>query len=554
MDIYITSRIIRTLIPAVSLLIAGWQAFKKIKQYDKEYLEALIVKERYDLLLDVIRGGLADINLITGEAYRSPKVKATFGYNADEMNDPFPQSTKYILEEDRDMVLGTLDNAIQTGKKSVECSFRMICKDKSIKWIYAAGTIVRDLEGVATRLLAKYVDITDLKLLEEEANLSKERYGFAIEAMDSGIWDWNIKTDKIYRTLRFKQILGLKEDFEGSKEDFQSLVHEEDREYIKENLNKFIKGEIEHYRLTYRIYHQNGNILWVSSKAILIRDKNGNPIRVVGGLSDITKLKTLESELRIALNNANTANKAKNEFLTNISHEIRTPINAISGLAYVILNNTDTSYLQKKYLDAIISSSDSLITVIDQILDISQIENKKIELKPTLFQLESFFKNIYDLYSNKASQKGIQLILEYDNYLPEHVFADKGKINQIIVNLLSNAIKFTEEGEINLIVQQKNTNAENVNILIKVKDTGVGIKQEYTSIIFDKFVQVDSSVNRKYNGTGLGLNICSELVKLLGGKISVSSVEGKGTEFIIHLQLSNNPFEESNKALISMAS
>jgi PAS domain S-box-containing protein len=552
MDMYITSRLIRALIPTVFFLIIGWQVLKTIKKHDKEYSEAIIAKERYDMLLHAIRGGIADINLITGEAYRSPKVKATFGFYEDEMNDSFPESLKYILEDDRDKIRDALDKAINLGQRNFESSFRIVCKDKSIKWMYAAATIVRNSEGKATRLFAKYVDITDLKLLEEKATIYKERYEFALEAMDSGVWEWDINADKVYRSLRFKQILGLNEDYEGTREDFQSLVHEEDKKNLNITLNKLIKGEITQYELSYRVYHQNGNILWVLSRAILIRDLSGNPIRVVGGLSDITKLKTLESELREALNNANIANQAKNEFLTNISHEIRTPINAISGLAYVLLNNTDTSYLQKKYLDAIISSAESLITVIDQILDISQIENKKIQLKPALFKLEGFFKNIYDIYSIKASQKGIHLILEYDQNLPEYIFADKGKINQIIVNLLSNAIKFTEEGKISLEVQQKNVSSDSVIIMIKVKDTGIGIKQEYTKIIFDRFVQLDLSANRKYNGTGLGLSICSELVKLLDGNISVNSIEGKGTEFTVNLQLSNNSFEEN--ALLPMAS
>ncbi len=247
---------------------------------------------------------------------------------------------------------------------------------------------------------------------------------------------------------------------------------------------------------------------------------------------------------------AEEANQAKSRFLANMSHEIRTPLNGISGFAQ-ILNETNLSDEQGKFLYHILKSSEILIELINQILDLSKIEAGEMKLESYPFNLKKLLNDILNMFSPKIDEKNLKLNLVFDDYCPEWISGDALRLKQILINLTGNAVKFTEKGEISIKVYAENKVENKVDIYFEVKDTGIGIPAEKVSNLFNPFYQTDDSTTRKYGGTGLGLAVTKELIELMGGKIEVESAENIGSTFKFKIsfqfaEIFNQNFSEKN--------
>jgi signal transduction histidine kinase/CheY-like chemotaxis protein len=241
--------------------------------------------------------------------------------------------------------------------------------------------------------------------------------------------------------------------------------------------------------------------------------------------------------LRISEQNAQIANKAKTEFLATMSHEIRTPMNGVIGMAQV-LQNTDLTEQQKHYVDIMTRSGENLLVIINDILDFSKIEANQLELNLDTHNLEQILDDVISLLRHKAKNKSIDMAFNYDPHLPKLFNVDSHRLTQVLTNLLGNAIKFTPKGKITVRVTQDNKSEhDKQNILIEIKDTGIGISKEKLKVIFDKFTQAESSTTRKFGGTGLGLAISKRIVEAMDGSLKVRSKLGKGSTFIISLPL-----------------
>lgn len=250
------------------------------------------------------------------------------------------------------------------------------------------------------------------------------------------------------------------------------------------------------------------------------------------------KIKAEEAALR-----AEQSEKAKEEFLANMSHEIRTPMNAIMGMTRLLIDK-DPKETQKRYLRAIRQSSDNLLVIINDILDLSKIDAGKMELEQVPFILRNLLNNLEEIMKFKSEEKNLAFSIEIDDNIPECIIGDPVRLNQILINLTGNAIKFTESGYVKVICKLLKRENDRQLISFIVKDTGVGIASDKLDGIFESFSQADKATTRKFGGTGLGLSISKKLVDLAGGKIIAESELGKGSEFRVEL-----PFETGDPAL-----
>ncbi len=254
-------------------------------------------------------------------------------------------------------------------------------------------------------------------------------------------------------------------------------------------------------------------------------------------ISDITTLKNTEAELVQSRDQALSASQAKSEFLANMSHEMRTPLNAIIGLIYILMQSNPLTPDQKKYISTLQVSADSLLMLINELLDLTKIETSSVEFERISFHLPELLRETFHIMELKAKEKGLALSLDIDPKLHPIYYGDPMRIRQIVLNLLSNAVKFTESGKIILRMRGLQRGNDRMDIIISVSDTGIGIPREKHECVFENFVQADASTTRKFGGTGLGLAISKKLTEQMHGKISVDSAPGKGSTFTVRLPL-----------------
>ena len=289
---------------------------------------------------------------------------------------------------------------------------------------------------------------------------------------------------------------------------------------------------------------KDGKTISAMCRAWILKEDRNEEAQIWGLVKDITELKNVELKLKKAMDEAERANKIKGEFLANMSHEIRTPMNGVIGMCNLLLC-TNLSEEQLDYADSIKISAETLLKIINDILDISRIEAGKVELDIKEFNIQKWLKQTNSIISLKAKEKGLEYLVKIEEEVPAFLFGDPLKLRQVFINLTSNAVKFTETGKVDVVVSKLEEVDNDVFIKFTVTDTGIGVAEEKLTKIFDSFSQVDSSSKRMYSGTGLGLTISKKMVKLMGGEIGVNSEIGKGSEFWFTTKLAKSRSKES---------
>ena len=325
-------------------------------------------------------------------------------------------------------------------------------------------------------------------------------------------------------------MLGYRADEYLENADFwRSCVHPEDLARVEaEQVQLFEKGQ---HLAEYRFRKKDGSYCWVSDEQHLTRDAGGRPIEVVGSWSDIDSRKAAEQAIQAAQAELEKANDAKSAFLANMSHEIRTPMNAVLGLSHLALK-TDPSPRQRDYLIKIRNSGQHLLGIINEILDFSKIEAGKLTVENIEFDLDKVLENVSNLISEKASEKGLELVFDIEpSVVSSRLRGDPLRLGQILINFCNNAVKFTEEGEIVIRAQVLDVLEDNQVVKFSVSDTGIGMTDAQMERLFQAFEQADTSTTRKYGGTGLGLAISKRLAELMNGNVGVTSELGKGSTF-----------------------
>jgi len=366
----------------------------------------------------------------------------------------------------------------------------------------------------------------------------------AMELAHSGHWEIQISNKDFWTvSASTAEILGLlpsKQNRYNLSQDWAKQIFAVDpiaAQSSSQALDTAILQGQQNYSLTYPFLRPNdGRQIWVRSMARVVCDSSGRPEHVYGAIQDVTEEFLMKQELMHSKDSAESANKAKSEFLANMSHEIRTPMNAIIGLTELALRQNLTPRLQD-YLNKIRVASRSLLSLLNDILDLSKIESGKLDIEATGFNLDDVLENLAAVLSSDIEAKGLELLFDRRPDVPVRLIGDPLRLGQVLMNLCGNAKKFTEKGSIVVTTEVISRQVENVLLRFSVKDSGMGMTSEQIKKLFQPFIQADTSITRKFGGTGLGLAICMQLLELMGGRIWVESEVNKGSCFYFELAM-----------------
>jgi PAS domain S-box-containing protein len=367
-----------------------------------------------------------------------------------------------------------------------------------------------------------------------------------LQAANVGVWELDLKSGVLTFDDTMYKLFGLSRKQElDLKSAYGRLIHPDDRALVMAGTYDRINSGESRFSIEFRVVHPDGTMRHILGNMFVERNEEGIPIKIVGADSDITELRNTQDQLREtrdmaahaveAREHAESANRFKSRFLANISHEIRTPLAVIRGYSE-ILAQAEANPQRKSWIERILHSSEQLELLINDIMDISKVEAGKLELQLESVSLSPILADVKELLNIKASEKGIGLIFSMEGHVPPFIRTDPLRLKQILINIIGNAIKFTDHGQVSVTTTMMPANEKTAHELLAfvVSDTGIGMTPEERGKIFKAFTQADSSISRKFGGSGLGLSISLGLAHLLGGDIVVDNSEpGKGSTFTI---------------------
>jgi PAS domain S-box-containing protein len=424
-------------------------------------------------------------------------------------------------------------NSVLNGEQD-QFSLEYPCHSPDVKRWFILN--VSGLKGLRHGVVISHTNITERKQIELALLESESKFRSYIDNSPDGVFVVDENGHYLEVNHSAAKITGYSED-ELLHMFIHDLLPPESVEFALHQFN--ILKETGYSSSEFQYLNKNGIKFWWSVDAVEL-SKN----RYLGFTKNITKRKLAEQGLIEAKVAADSANIAKTQFLANMSHEIRTPMNGVIGMTDLLLD-TDLDRTQRKYSELIKKSGNNLLQLINDMLDLAKIESQKMELEVRPFDLRTEVTGTIALLSLQAREKGLELGAVIDPDVPTLLKGDAGRLRQIMTNLIGNALKFTPHGAVALNIHQENADAQKVLLLFSVTDSGIGIPADKLGCIFESFTQADDSTTRKYGGTGLGLSISKQLVEMMGGKIGVESLEGKGSVFWFSVMLERQSSEES---------
>lgn len=455
------------------------------------------------------------------------------------------EGDRELLERAMDLSSEELSESNAKLKRQVDIHLKTLQKLKeSLVSLDIDGS--QFVDGTDLVKIAEYLqtEIDKRRKAEKDLKASRQRYKLLVETAQDIIYRINKKGHFTYMNPVAYRLSGYTKS-EIKKMNYLDVIRDDHKEKVKDFYINQIKELKKTTYLEFPIQTKKEREFWVGQNVqLIIEDGEYQGIQAVA--RDITEIRRISEDLKTAKIEAEASSRAKEEFLANMSHEIRTPMNAIIGMAR-LLKKTPLDSEQKKYLQAILTSSNNLIALINDILNLSKIESGKLEIENLGFGIVDLLESLY--YSQKiiADTKKIDFRYSADSSVPKILRGDPYRLNQILTNLVNNAIKFTQNGFVELTVKLHEKAENKYWIIFSVRDTGIGIAEDKLGEIFESFTQADTSVTRRFGGTGLGLTITKSLVKMMNGELAVRSTLGEGTEFTVVI-----PFEEGKTVEVNI--
>lgn len=481
-----------------------------------------------------------------------------FGYRLPDVSASPYQMRRYFHPDDFRLYWKALSAHLRGASGPFEKEFRIRRYDGGWAWALQRGRVIaRDENGRPMVMSGTITDITRRKSAEEALFQSQQMLRLVFDTVPQRIY-WKDR-DLYYlgcnRTCAEAAGLSDPEDIVG-RTDYELAWSDMADQYRADDL-AIIRSGWPRIGFEHPVHRSDSSFSWERSSKIPLHDKDGEIIGLLCVNEDITEAKVAEERLREAKQHAESADRAKSEFLALMSHEIRTPLNAVIGCSSMLLE-ISTDERQRELLKIIDAGGEALLSLINDILDLSKIESGRIELEEVNFDLRDAIRETVELFSIKAQQKHLELSTFIAPEVPRQLIADRARLNQIITNLVSNAIKFTPQGSVSIglnaepmadpaegeqwarLAQLRREHGPGVRyqrIRLTVRDSGIGMTEQQQARLFQPFTQANRSIASKFGGTGLGLVICKRLAELMQGEVEIQSAPGEGSIFTVSLQL-----------------
>ena len=430
------------------------------------------------------------------------------GFRANVLGIMASGRTEIVFEDSRDAVTGEVRHF-----KSIKRPFK-------------------DAQG-RNQILVIAHDITDVVHAQRQVAQSEFTLRQVMKATQDGIWDWHVPSGRLTHNERWFGILGFDAgEIEDHVDAFSRQLHPDDRAQVWASIERLVAGTDAHYRSEHRMVRKDGSVIWVLDRGRVVeRDAQGRAVRVVGAYTDISERRHDQAALEQALALAQSATRAKSEFLATMSHELRTPMNGILGMAQLLARPTLSEAKRIDYARVILGSGETLLALLNDILDLSRVEAGRMDLNLTSFEPAALVSQALQAFREPALRKGLNLYVEEAGMPHGSFVGDPLRLQQMLVNYLDNALKFTPAGQVRVAVTERSDAGALPSLEFSVEDSGVGFAETQRHRLFQPFSQIDSSTTRAYGGSGLGLSIVARLARLMGGEVGASSRPGGGSRF-----------------------